>query len=302
MSEETVKQGRWARFLERSREDYQLVVRNNQNYNEVGSYNLTPLNIYVALSTLIVVVAIAVFLLIAYTPLRKYIPGYADVVQRQEVNELRETLRTMEEKMTAQTVYLDNFRRTLTGEATTAEDIEQQSPTVDGEEVEAVTLSEEEVQLRREMELERIGNRNRLAGGEEATPRPGSPTRPLAEMNLTAPVNGEISSGFLSKPDHLGVDILAAQNTAIKSTAPGVVFLSEFTPENGNVIGIQHDNDLVSFYKHNSKLLKAVGDRVRAGEAVAIIGNTGTQTTGPHLHFELWHRQRAVDPGEYVRF
>ena len=302
MEDITEKQSRWARFRQHSRDEYQLVIRNNQNYHEVGSYNLTPMNLYVALSTLVLLVAIVVFVLIAYTPLRRYIPGYGDVVQRREVNALRATVEELSGRIREQDTYVTNFRRTLTGEATTAEDIEEQAePEVAAEDLEPVTLSEEEVRFRREMELERVGAAGRGATGP-AVPAAGSPTRPLAEIALQAPVNGEVSSGFRSTPDHLGVDILAPQKTAIRAAADGVILISEFTPEHGNVVGIQHDNDLVTFYKHNSQLLKEVGDRVRQGEAVAIIGNTGTKSTGPHLHFELWYRQRPVDPADYVNF
>ena len=125
---------------------------------------------------------------------------------------------------------------------------------------------------------------------------------PLAQVFFVAPVKGEISAGFKVTDDHLGVDILAPQNTPVKAARDGIVFLSEFTNSNGNVVGIQHDNNVITFYKHNSKLLKKVGDQVRSGEAIAIIGNTGTLSTGPHLHFELWHKGRAVDPTEYLRF
>ena len=300
MEENTPKQGRWARFRERSKDEFQLVIRNNQNYHEVGSYNLTPMNLYVAASTILVLVAVLVFLLIAYTPLRKYIPGYGDVVQRQEVNQLKETISELTETLDAQTLYLDNFRKTLNGEATTGDDVDAPDEATSGEDIDPVTQSEAEVQFRREMELERVGDRGRSADG--AIPTGGSSDVPLAEISLVAPVNGEISSGFGSRADHLGVDILAEQNTAIKAVAAGVVIISEFTPENGNVVGIQHDNNLLTFYKHNSKLLKQVGDRVRQGEAVAIIGNTGTLSTGPHLHFEMWYRQAAVDPVEFLSF
>ena len=295
---------RWQRFKDRSRDEFQLVVRNNQTYDEVGSYNLTPLNIYVAISTVVVLVAIVVFLLIAFTPLRRYIPGYADVVERREVNELQAIIGELSEEIETRNLYIDNLSRTLNGEVITAEDIEEQSELVDTAALEPVALSEEEIRLRREMDLQRVGQRARSGGGEGSgdAPTPGSNLVTLAQLVFTTPVNGEISAGYRPTSDHWGVDVLAPKNTPIKAARPGVVFMSEYTNANGNVIGIQHDNDLVTFYKHNSRLLKQVGDRVKAGEAVAIIGNTGTQSSGPHLHFEMWHRQRPVDPTEFLRF
>jgi murein DD-endopeptidase MepM/ murein hydrolase activator NlpD len=101
---------------------------------------------------------------------------------------------------------------------------------------------------------------------------------------------------------HFGIDILAPRNTPIKSALDGWVVQSDWTLETGNTIGIQHENNIITFYKHNSVLLKKVGSYVKAGEAVAIIGNTGEMTDGPHLHFELWYKGNPVDPADYINF
>jgi murein DD-endopeptidase MepM/ murein hydrolase activator NlpD len=300
MEETTEKQGRWQRFKENSKDEYQLVVRDVKSYREVGSYNLTPLNLYVAISTLIFLVAVLVFLLIAYTPLRTYIPGYGDIVQRQELNEMEELIDEMGAQMERQSITIETMKRNIHGEVVTSADIEEKGIKVDTADITPVLLSEEEVRLRREMALERVGENSRGSSG--MAPSPGSTDVPLAQLLLVAPVNGEISAGFKLTDDHLGVDILAPQDTPIKAARDGIVFISEFTSSNGNVVGIQHDNNLITFYKHNSQLLKKVGDRVRASEAIAIIGNTGELSSGPHLHFELWHEGKAVDPTEFIRF
>lgn len=300
MEETTEKQGRWQRFKENSKDEYQLVVRDVKSYREVGSYNLTPLNLYVAISTLLFLVAIAVFLLIAYTPLRTYIPGYGDIVQRQELNEMEDLIDEMGAQMERQSITIETMKRNIHGEVVTSADIEEMGVQVDTADIAPVPLSEEEVRLRREMALERVGENSRGSSG--MAPSPGSTDVPLAQLLLVAPVNGEISAGFKLTGDHLGVDVLAPQDTPIKAARDGIVFISEFTSSNGNVVGIQHDNNLITFYKHNSQLLKKVGDRVRASEAIAIIGNTGELSSGPHLHFELWHEGKAVDPTEFIRF
>ncbi|MEL6142107.1 MAG: M23 family metallopeptidase [Bacteroidota bacterium] len=301
MEENEVKIGRWARFKERSKDNYRLVVMNAETFDEVGAYNLTPLNLYILLSTVVLLLSIAIFLLIAYTPLRKYIPGYGDIVERREMSALEDQIEELSGQLEVQREYTENFRRILVGEVTTVQDIESQSKPLEEEDMEAPTLTEEEIRLRREVELERIGQLAR-GGNNPLVPRAGSSAIPLEQMYLLTPVNGEISAGFKPTEGHIGVDILAPRNTAIKAAAPGVVFMSEFTNANGNVIGIQHENDLITFYKHNSELLKKVGDRVNGGEAVAIIGNTGEMTTGPHLHFELWHRGEVIDPTGYLSF
>lgn len=262
--------------------------------------NLTPLNIYVAVAAASFLIAVVVFLLIAFTPLRQYIPGYGDVVQRQEMNEMENLIEEMSETLSAQELYIKSLNRTIHGEAITPEDVEGSGEIIDTVRSGPAPLSEEEVRLRREMALERVGDASRTGAG--GAPSPGSDEIPLAQIFLIAPVSGEISAGYNPADNHFGVDILAPQSTPIKAVRDGVVFMSEFTSENGNVVGIQHDNNLMTFYKHNAQLLKKVGDRVKGGEAVAIIGNTGTLSSGPHLHFEIWHRGMVVDPTEYLRF
>lgn len=301
MEEPQVKLSRWARFRKHSKINYRMMVMNADTFDEVGSYNLTPLNIYVAISSLVLLLSVLIFSVVAYTPLRKYIPGYGDVVQRSEMVAMDKEVRELKEELQLQIDYTENFRRILAGETTTGEDVQAQSREVTDADIEPVTLSEEEVRLRREVELERVGRVARDGSGK-GTPRQGSSLTSLEQLFLVAPVNGEISAGYKPEKDHLGVDILAPRSTAIKAAAAGVVFMSEFTSANGNVVGIQHDNELITFYKHNSELLKRVGDRVKSGEAVAIIGDTGTQSTGPHLHFEMWFRGQPVDPADYVSF
>lgn len=299
--EEATKKQAWHKKLRENRNDeYQLVIRDVKSFRELKQYNLTPLNIYVVVSVVVVVMMILMFLLIAFTPLRGYIPGYGDIVQRGEMNELELLLDEMGEQMEDQALYIETLLKTIHGEAVTEEDIEEVGDPANTAEENITPVSEDEVRLRREMDLERIGEVSRLSGS--TVPAPGNSAVPLAQLYLAAPVNGEISAGFDRATGHLGVDILAPQNTPIKACRDGVVFLSEFTSANGNVIGIQHDNNLISFYKHNSQLLKKVGDRVGTGEAVAIIGNTGELTSGPHLHFELWHEEEVVDPVGYLRF
>ncbi|MBO5195408.1 MAG: M23 family metallopeptidase, partial [Bacteroidales bacterium] len=82
----------------------------------------------------------------------------------------------------------------------------------------------------------------------------------------------------------------------------GTVIFSGWSDEVGYTIQIQHENDIVSIYKHNSKLLKKAGEKVLAGSPIALVGGTGTLSTGEHLHFELWYKGEAVDPTEYISF
>jgi murein DD-endopeptidase MepM/ murein hydrolase activator NlpD len=121
-------------------------------------------------------------------------------------------------------------------------------------------------------------------------------------MHFSTPIGGTITSNFDPEKKHLGVDVIAPKNTPIKAAMDGWVISSDWTLETGNTIAIQHTNNIVTFYKHNSVLLKKTGNYVRGGEAIAIIGNTGELTDGPHLHFELWHQGKPVNPTDFVDF
>jgi len=124
----------------------------------------------------------------------------------------------------------------------------------------------------------------------------------LDELFFINPVNGTISEGFMIDKKHFGVDVLAPKNTPIKSIMDGVILSSDWSLETGNTISIQHPSNIISVYKHNSVLLKETGSLVKAGEAIAIIGNTGTLSDGPHLHFELWYNGKPENPEEYFSF
>lgn len=301
MSEENqIQKGKWQRFRERLANTYRLVVMNDETFEEVSSTRLSLLNIYVLLSSVLVIMAILVWLMIAFTPLRKYVPGYGDVMQDQEVRDLYRQVEDLEAELVTHRKYSENFRRILVGDVVTEDDV----PKIDQEMMDASTidttaeLSEEEMELRNELTLEEVGVKAKAPRTTNLSPK----DTPLERLFFSSPVSGEISAGFMPDKEHFGVDVLAPKNTPIKAAMDGYVFLSDWTLETGNTIGIQHSSNLITFYKHNSVLLKEVGSYVKAGEAVAVIGNTGTMSNGPHLHFELWYKGKPIDPTEYIDF
>lgn len=301
MSEENqIQKGKWQRFQESLANTYRLVVMNDETFEEVSSTRLSLLNIYVLLSSVLVIMAILVWLMIAFTPLRKYVPGYGDVMQDQEVRELYRQVEELEDELVTHRKYSENFRRILVGEVVTEDDVPKVDPEMMDEAVAdtAAELSEEEMELRNELMLEEVG----VKAKEPRTTNLSPKDTPLERLFFSSPISGEISAGFMPDKEHFGVDVLAPKNTAIKAAMDGYVFLSDWTLETGNTIGIQHSSNLITFYKHNSVLLKEVGNYVKAGEAVAVIGNTGTMSNGPHLHFELWYKGKPIDPTEYIDF
>lgn len=283
---------------------YRLIVRNDETLEERASFRLSMMNVYVLMSTVIVLVAAMVILLIAYTPVKRYLPGYQGGGNNsREVIALAREVESLGKELRAQQKYTDNVRRMLVGDVQTEKDVQPLNKEVkEPKEKDAakqdkkVGLSEADRQLRQETELDELAAVVRQGRSTNF----GSADVPIEQLFFIPPVRGEISSPYAREKSHYGVDILAPKNTAIKATMDGYVFLSDWTLETGNTIGIQHDHNIVSFYKHNSLLLKKAGSFVRAGEAIAIIGNTGTLSSGPHLHFELWNKGKPVDPADYV--
>ena len=283
-------------LMERLKHTYRLVIMNNETFEEIGSYRLTLLNVYILLSMLVVLGALLVLSLVIFTPLKRMIPGYGDVNLREELVLLNEEIDSLGMQLQAEITYSEALRRRLSGEFMPESDLEEPEGSVE-DSVSRVERIEADEQLRKEVQLAEIRN-NTQRGNNGFT----SQEVPLEQQYFVPPITGEISAGFMPDKEHYGVDILAPANTPIKATMDGWVIASDWTLETGNTITIQHANNIVTSYKHNSMLLKKIGSYVKAGEAVAIIGNTGTLTDGPHLHFELWHKGKPVDPEAYVNF
>ena len=292
-------EGSFARFrkvIQKSRNTfYRLVILNNDTLEQVGTYRLSVMNFYVALSSLIVGFTILGICLTVFTPLKKIIPGYGGVSSERTVFELSQQVEKLEKQVREQQTYADNVRKLLMGDVQRESDIPKNTTAVVDSNIN-VDPSPEELQVRAG------GITTNNNAGENKTLNVSNRNDRLESMFLSSPLSGQVSLGFDLIKKHYGIDIIAPKNTPIKAAADGFVISSDWTLETGNTIAIQHLNNVVSFYKHNSSLLKKVGDKVKSGEAIAIIGNTGEQTSGPHLHFELWKDGKSVNPSEYIRF
>ena len=283
---------------ERLRHRYRLVVMNNDTFEEVGSYQLTLLNLYVWGSVLVLVGVLLIGSLIVFTPLRRYIPGYGDVSVQPKLVQLNRELDSLRTELAHYDAYTDNFRKILVGDVADFESADGEAESIVDSLLESPARIAEDQALRLELEREELRRQNRA----NASPDGGTTGIPLDQMPFLTPLNGETSASFDPRNQHFGIDIIAPKNREIKAALDGFVIQSDWTRETGKTIGIQHPNNIITFYKHNSVLLKKIGERVKAGEAVAIIGNTGEQTDGPHLHFELWYEGQPVDPATYIRF
>jgi len=275
---------------------YRLIIRAEDSLEEKTSFKLTRLNVIMFISTSLVLGFLAVFFIIAYTSLRQYIPGYGDFNTIRKFTELNQKYDSLEGALSNQVSYLENIRNIYTG------NIEQYSssayPRNDSLKVmpksDPRKKSKEDSILRQQVESEETFS---LVAGEE-----DNSAQKLKNLVLFPPVKGIVTEKFNMAQGHYAIDIATAPNTAIKSVMDGVVVFADWSINTGFTIMIQHKRNMISVYKHNSALLKNVGQVVRAGEVIAVAGDTGELSHGPHLHFELWYDGNPVDPEKYILF
>jgi murein DD-endopeptidase MepM/ murein hydrolase activator NlpD len=268
------------KFKESLKDTYRLLVIDVEDLKEVGNYQFSMARLYTYIISFVLLFSILLISLIAFTPLKRLMPGYGDIEENHKFIELRNKLSELEVDLEDQIVYTQGLQNMLSGQS--SEDVNLQTKRSNAEEPTDENPSSVVVSDKDLRETEK--------------------TKSLNNLYFVPPIIGTISAPFNRSKGHFGIDILAPKGSAIKSITSGVVISSDFTLETGNTIAIQHSNNLISFYKHNSALLKNRGEKVSAGEAIAIIGNTGELTDGPHLHFELWHNGNAINPENFINF
>ncbi len=291
MSKNKQKKG----FFGKLRNKYRLVIMNNETLEERLSIRLTRLNVFLIAGTVSILLVVGTTYLIAFTPLREYIPGYADFNTRQVLRELSLKADLLEREMRQKDLFIMNIRHIVEGR-----DLLEEIPDTVTDPVafdlQELPRSKEDSLLRAEIEKTSLIENNFWYSDAPM------PTRYVEHVSFFPPLTGMISSHYSPQNGHFGVDVVADHDAIIKAALEGVVFISAWTAETGYTIGIQHANNIITIYKHNSKLLKEQGSIVRAGEAIAVIGDTGKYSTGTHLHFELWLNRTPVNPVDFIAF
>lgn len=291
MSNEKPKTKRQA-FANYLKTKFRFVVMNESTFEEKFSVVLTPLSIFITLGVFSILMITLIIYIIAFTPLREYIPGYADTGMRRELVALKVKTDSIQLELENKDLYINNIKNIINGDFKREKDLDAKKDSTKQYKNLDVKPSKEDSLFRQQIE-----SQEKYSLTTEKSRRKG-----ISNFLFFAPVKGIVSNKFKSSADHYGIDVVAKKDEAIKATLDGTVVFASWTPETGYVIQLQHDNDLVSVYKHNSVLLKKIGNRIQAGEAIAIIGNSGEQSTGPHLHFELWYKGTPIDPQEYINF
>ncbi len=270
---------------------YRLVILNEDTFEERISFKLNRLNVFVMVTITGILLVSGTTFLIAFTPLREYIPGYSSTSLNLKATRLVATTDSLESRIVVNQQYYNSIKKVLTGDVKTVEfdlDSAVQSQKVNLEEID-LSPSDQDMRLREEVSKE---DKYSLFENEKSN----------SDFSLFSPVKGNITSEYDVTQKHYGVDVAVPKDTPIQAASAGTVIFSEWTAETGYVIILKHANNLLTVYKHNASLTKQQGEQVKAGEVIATAGSTGELSTGPHLHFELWRDGYPTDPTNFVDF
>jgi murein DD-endopeptidase MepM/ murein hydrolase activator NlpD len=291
MAKNDKRKGKWS-------DRFRFAVFNDTTFEELWRVRLSKANALLAAALLLVLTLAVNTSLIAFTNLREFIPGYPDVEMRRNILMNAIMLDSLEHELEIRDKYFRDLNDVISGRQPIGSVVLRDS-TRDYGNIQ-FRRSEEDSLFRMRVEQEEKYSLSSLPAQGEGSSRQGTS---LANIHFFPPVKGIISSNFEARTRHYATDIVTQPKAVVSSTLEGTVIMTGWTMETGFVIAIQHANNLVSVYKHNARLLKESGDRVWAGEAISIVGDSGElYTSGPHLHFELWHNGVPLDPAQYIYF
>lgn len=285
------------KLKEKLHKKYRIVIYNYDTHEERFHFRLTRMNaIGIVIVSMLLLIILTTYI-IAFTPLREYIPGYTDVSLNKRVYEMERRADSLEIIFQQKDQYINNIKRIIMDDDFTADSVNSlltQSSNTDFNNI-TIKKSKEDSIFRANFEIE---TRNNLFN----SPIMSDITADLKIVSFYSPIDGIVTNHFDRANKHYGTDLVASNNAVIKATADGTVIYSGWSVDNGYCIGIQHNGNLLSFYKHNAVLLKEEGEYVSAGDPIAIYGNSGSLSTGPHLHFELWYNGTPLNPEDYISF
>ena len=275
-------------FLKKLTYHYRILIINDDTYEEKLSFKLNRLNVFVVTGLFAFFLIILTTVLIAFTPIKTYIPGYMAPGLRKEAVRLHLKTDSLEKALLMNTYFLNQLKKVLNNEIT----MEEFNKTYNAKKFNPDTLklapNKVDSLLRKE-----VAEREQFKVNRQKN---------TLTYNFMPPVKGIVVNAFNPDKHHYAVDIALKKGVPVKSIAKGRVIFADWSPDTGNTIIVKHPNDVISIYKHNQKLLRRTGDIVQQGEVIALSGNTGEKTTGPHLHFELWIKDIPVDPVDFINF
>ena len=270
---------------------YLLILRNEENFAEKTTISFTYAKLILITFLLLIITMIASLYLSSTLMAQWFDPRHELIVMDRHLVDLVEKVDSLENQMRVKDQFIHNVQRVLIGEVSGDDSAFFSNASISvNKSIEPIPAIDS--QFRKEFE------ESELTFLTVSSPI----SQELEEQYFYSPIEGIVTTEFNIRDEHYGIDVVSKSNEPVKSVAEGTVIFSDWTQESGNVIAIQHRGNILSVYKHNSALLKKVGNFVNSGEAIAIIGNTGEFTTGPHLHFEMWYNGNPVDPEEFISF
>ena len=268
-----------------------LVILNEDTFEEIFSLRLTLMNVFVVATLGALLIIFVTTYIIAFTPLREFIPGYASTQLKKDATELALKSDSISDALKKNEAYIKSIKKVLTGDLEYAKFNKDSILSTAYEVVsdEDLKPSLADITLREEVLREDKYNLFEKA-------------KPKVSIVLFPPVKGMITEKFNLVNKHYAVDIALAKNTPIKAITSGKVIFADWTPSTGNVVILRHNNEFISVYKHAASLTVSQGDAVKTGEVIALAGSTGQESTGVHLHFELWKDGYSIDPSIFIEF
>ena len=285
-----VKKKRHKAFWSNIKFKYKLTIINENTLEEVVGLRVSKLNGISVLLSVLTVLFLVASVIIAFTPLRNYLPGYMNSEIRAQVVENALRVDSLQQLVDRQNLYIMNIQDIFSG-TIRVDTVHNMDSLTTVREDSLMERTQREAEFRKQYEETEKYNLTSI------TARPD-----IEGLIFYRPTRGMITDKFDADRKHYGTDIAANPGESVLATLDGTVILSTYTAETGYVIEVQHNQDFISVYKHCSSLLKREGDTVQPGDAIDLVGNSGQLTTGPHLHIELWHKGRAVNPEQYIVF
>lgn len=276
-------------FISKLLTKYRLVLLNDSTYEEKSSFKISRLNVFSILFALMFIIVLITSGILFFTPIREYIPGYSSTSLQKQANLLSYKTDSLRQIVFLNDQYINSLKKVLIGDLETIEYKADSVISKDILDLQIIEKSKEDSILRQLVNNEDKYNLDNINKNKDF-------------YLLSPPINGAVSQNYSIADDHLAIDISVDIGTPVKAVSNGRVILSEWTTQTGYVLIIDHGNDLISVYKHNSKLLKSQGEIVKQDEIIALSGNSGVLTSGPHLHFELWSEGFSIDPNTLINF
>ena len=299
MAKKNKKASKFRDWFNRAQEKKRIIILDVDNYEEKRSYTTSKFNVFIILSFFTILLGFLTFTLISYSSLKILIPGYPNPTQQQEIKNksiiIDQKLTELLSKTEKEKSYINNVMQILNGSIPINEKDTSWKKIKPNANSNTNEISSSEKSMR-----EKVQNREKF--DIDVIPGGALKSEVLPELLLFPPIKGEITNKMNISSGHFGVDIIAPKNEAVSSILNGTIIYHNWSPTDGHVVHIQHKKNLISIYKHNSEILKEIGDFVESGEPIAIVGNSGEHSTGPHLHFELWHNGYPLDPEIFINF